>query len=93
VPPSNFNINPYVGFISHTPSFQIDPKEVAEVFSVPVNSFFSKDCIQQKTITLSDGSELLVPYYAIDSYTIWGATSMILNEFLEVFTSSKSIVL
>jgi len=92
VPPSNFNINPYVGFLKTTPNFQIDYKEVAEVFSVPVNNFLNDDCIQQKTITLGDGSELLIPYYAIQSYTIWGATSMILNEFLEVFISSKSVI-
>lgn len=89
IPPSNFNVHPFVGFLNSEPTFYPDPTEVSAVFSVPVRDLMNPEIIQQKTITLGDGSELLVPCYVIDNYTIWGATSMILNEFLEVFRSLK----
>jgi hypothetical protein len=40
--------------------------------------------IHKKTITLGDGSNIEVPCYIFSDQIIWGATSMILSEFIEV---------
>lgn len=90
IPPSNFNVHPFVGFISSEPTFTPDPVEVAKVLPIPVFELQKPEIIQQKTITTSDGYVLDVPCYVYDNHTIWGATSMILSEFLEVVSSAAN---
>lgn len=51
-----------------------------------------QDCLQQKTITASDGLVYEIPCYVIGSHIIWGATSMILSEFLDVVQPVLEIV-
>lgn len=92
VPPSNFNIHPFVGMLSKEPTYVLDPLEVASVFTVPLSTFFTSTTLQQKTITFRDGSDVLVPCYNVEDKIIWGATSMILNEFLEVYSVAAAKV-
>ncbi len=92
VPPSNFNIHPFVGMLSKEPTYVLDPLEVASVFTVPLSTFFTATTLQQKTITFRDGSDVLVPCYNVEDKIIWGATSMILNEFLEVYSVAAAKV-
>lgn len=92
VPPSNFNIHPFVGMLSKEPTFILDPLEVAGVFTAPLFIFFNATTLQQKTITFRDGSDILVPCYNVENKIIWGATSMILNELLEVYSIAAAKV-
>lgn len=84
IPPSNFNVQPVVGWLPYTPKFLIDPSEVSMVFSVPLKEILMKENIHKKTITLRDGSNIEAPCYIFSNQVIWGATSMILSEFIEV---------
>ncbi|GAB1417422.1 CoA pyrophosphatase [Bacteroidales bacterium] len=84
IPPSNFNVHPFVGFLPELPPLKPDPKEVGLIFTVPLNDLMQQGYIQQKTITAGDGLVYEIPCYVIGSHIIWGATSMILSEFLEV---------
>lgn len=90
IPPSNFNVHPFVGIINSEPTFFPDPVEVAKVLPIPVFELQKPEIIQQKTITTSDGYVLDVPCYVYDDHTIWGATSMILSEFLEVVSAASN---
>lgn len=92
VPPSNFNIHPFVGILTEEPAFLPDELEVADIFTAPIPLFFDATTLQQKTVTFRDGSDVLVPCYSVNDYTIWGATSMILNEFLEIYALAMSKV-
>jgi hypothetical protein len=38
----------------------------------------------EKKIKLSSGSVVETPYFDLEGKTVWGATSMIISEFLEV---------
>lgn len=84
IPPSNFNVQPVIGWLPYTPKFLIDPSEVSMVFSVPLNEIMMEENIHKKTVTLGDGSNIEVPCYIFSNQIIWGATSMILREFIEV---------
>ena len=83
IPPSNFLLHPFVGYMNEHPLFEIDPKEVQRVYEITLDEF--KDAQNRKKKLIyhqSIKSELITPYYAIQEQTIWGATAMVLSELL-----------
>lgn len=84
IPPSNFNVLPFVGYLPNTPVFKIDPKEVSSAFAVTISEILHPKSLQTKSIQVSNGNWLDVPCYFLENKIVWGATSMILSEFIEV---------
>ncbi len=84
IPPSNHLVSPFIGVIQHTPSFNPDPVEVDEVIPLALGHFFSKDCMREMPIELADGSRLQTPCYLIKELVIWGATAMMISEFIQL---------
>jgi 8-oxo-dGTP pyrophosphatase MutT (NUDIX family) len=89
IPPSNFNVQPVIGWLPYTPEFKIDTSEVSMAFSVPLKELFSGNNIHKETISFRDGFNIEVPCYILQNQIIWGATSMILSEFIEVVEISE----
>jgi 8-oxo-dGTP pyrophosphatase MutT (NUDIX family) len=83
IPPSNFCVFPVVGFSRKTPSFRPDPVEVAEIIEVPVAHLLNPGHIRTETWTIN-GREVRVPFYEFRRHKVWGATAMIMAEFLEI---------
>lgn len=88
VPPSNFCIHPFVGTMEAAPSFLIDPAEVAEVIEVPLAHLQNPSNSQWETWTI-DGRPVEVPFFKFGPHKIWGATAMVLAEFLEIVKAAK----
>lgn len=86
IPPSNFLVNPFVGYLNEMPVFSIDPKEVHEVFALNIEVLLNKESIQTREVSGRDYS-FEVPCYYVDGRLIWGATSMMLSELLEIIRS------
>ncbi len=84
IPPSNHLVDPFVGICLQPPKFIPDKKEVEHILEIPVKQFFRQSNIRNMPITLSDGRCMDTPCYHINGYTIWGATAMIVSEFLAV---------
>lgn len=82
VPPSNFIIRPFVGFYKGIPHFVPDPAEVAEIFSVPLSYLIHYVEEINHTVIVSNGTKMQVPGFKFGKHLIWGATAMILNEFI-----------
>jgi 8-oxo-dGTP pyrophosphatase MutT (NUDIX family) len=80
---SNFLIHPVVGFLDHEPEFRIAPIEVDEMIVVTLKSIFKKNNKTSTKIETLQG-ELNVPCYKINDLIIWGATAMIIEEFIEL---------
>jgi 8-oxo-dGTP pyrophosphatase MutT (NUDIX family) len=82
---SNFLIHPYVGTFEGDPQFLKQENEVEEIIHSPINHFFddSKKSITdmrvRKNIILPS-----VPYFDIKEKVVWGATAMILSEFIDL---------
>lgn len=89
IPPSNFNVQPVVGYCNYQPNFKADLSEVAEIFSVPLQEVLNPLNQKKEAITIHDGLKLEVPCYVFNGKIVWGATSMILSEFIEVATISS----
>jgi len=89
IPPSNFHVDPYIGFLSEKPDYKIDTREVNNVVELKVSDFFSTDVIQWKDFK-THGSEKLTsaPFYKIGDIEIWGATAMIISELLDMLKQS-----
>jgi 8-oxo-dGTP pyrophosphatase MutT (NUDIX family) len=74
IPPSDFRVSPYVGLLPAAAEFVIDPREVQEVFTVPLRRLMDPDTFR-KAIWSRDGRDYEVPIFAVEGYEIWGATA------------------
>ena len=85
IPPSNFLVSPFIGFISSRPLFKMDKKEVAGIIEVPLNNLLEKsENHGTGYIKTSNNVAIQAPFYEVGGYQIWGATAMITSEFIAV---------
>lgn len=84
IPPSDFQVFPFVGWMQNgqRPSFSPQPAEVAEIIELPVGAFLDPTARAQAIWELG-GQPMLVPHYLIGGYKVWGATAIMLSEFIE----------
>lgn len=80
IPPSKSLVTPVVGYLEERPEFIPDPKEVQEIIEADFNQIMSEDVFGKTEIIRANYSLREVPAIFYNSYTIWGATAMILNE-------------
>jgi len=83
---SDFCIYPAVGTAAATPAFRPDPREVAEIIEIPLARLEDPDRVSRET-WMYEKKPLDVPFFAFGPHKIWGATAMILAEFLAVLRS------
>jgi len=82
IPPSDFIVHPFVAWHAGLPRFKPDPKEVADMIPIRLSSLL--DPANRSKEERKTGSQTLtIPYFLISNHKVWGATAMILNEFLE----------
>ena len=87
IPVSEIEVYPTVAFMAKKQSFTIDPEEVDYLIEEPLNNLLKPGIIQTKQYTSRQYSGI-VPYYDIQGNHVWGATAMILSEFIEVLVSA-----
>lgn len=75
---SGYTILPVVGYSEEQPLFTPNPEEVARWFTVPLAELFHRELIIN--LKLEDGRE--APAYELGGEAVWGATAMILAEFV-----------
>jgi len=81
IPPSNYCIYPTVAYIAGPLDFHPQPEEVAEVIEAPVDHLADPRNVRRETWTVG-GRDVDVPFYEFEGHKIWGATAMVLAEFL-----------
>jgi 8-oxo-dGTP pyrophosphatase MutT (NUDIX family) len=81
IPPSNFCIYPIVASIPGPLEFKPQPEEVAEVLEPPVDHLADPVNVRRETWRYG-GQDHEVPFYEFEGHKIWGATAMVLAEFL-----------
>ena len=85
---SQFQIHPFVGWLDEKPKFNINRNEVEKIVLLPLASFKSPfDEVELETIS----GKLNVPCVKYNGEIIWGATAMILSEFLDLINQYRSI--
>ena len=79
--PSDFTVQPFVGWHPSTPAFTAQPAEVAEIIEVPLSLLLQEETRHDEVWQWGDRT-LDVPYYLVGEHKVWGATAMMLSEFL-----------
>lgn len=89
-PPSNFYIYPFVAYSAAQPTFQPDAKEVAELIEAPLALFFNPTSYKEEIWHFPTYGERRVPFFDIFGHLVWGATAMILSEFLTLLQNGHA---
>jgi 8-oxo-dGTP pyrophosphatase MutT (NUDIX family) len=90
IPVSGFRLHPVVAWIDHRPDFKAAQGEVAAVVEVSVEELLS----QQQLITVErerDGRRIVVPVLRAGGFDVWGATAMVLAEFLTLLDWNRQL--
>ena len=80
IPPSNFLVKPYVAWLSERPLFSIDPKEVNSFILFQVSDLNEESNWCNYTV-----NGVVVPGIKFGKHLVWGATAMMLREFIDTF--------
>jgi len=89
IPPSNYVVLPVVAFAPFRPDFTPDPFEVQEIIEVNVKDLTDQNCIKSKNLNVRSGMVVNAPGFQLGNHFIWGATAMILSEFIEIVSELK----
>ena len=86
IPVSEYEVYPFIGFSNSRPDFKIDPHEVRYLIEAKVIDLLDLSARKEKLYT-SERVTGIIPYFNLHGHEVWGATAMILNEFLVLITS------
>ena len=89
IPPSNNIVHPLAAYALQRPAFHLDPKEVAELLEVPLHLLLDPATRREEDWTWR-GAPLHVPFYTVGEHKVWGATAIILAEFLALLNQSPT---
>ncbi len=83
---SNFQVYPYVGYLSADADLTLQESEVKEVIMIPLEELRDNERIKKGPVNLYNGTSMDVPYYDLNGNKLWGATAMITAEFLDIIS-------
>ena len=84
IPPSNFDVQPVVAYTESIPEFVLEKNEVDSILEINIEDFLNSKNIMHKKVLSRNNLRLRVICYFIQNKIIWGASAMILSEFIEV---------
>ena len=88
IPVSSFRLHPIVGLSDERPAFMPADGEVARILDVALDDLTAPGCVA-KTTRERDGQPIDVPAFCVAGEEIWGATAMVLAEFLSLLGWSR----
>lgn len=81
IPPTNFSVWPIVAWLAERSAFTIQEAEVEALIEVPLALLLDEE-IRQKAPRTTPSGTLQVPLFNVFGHEVWGATAMILAEFV-----------
>lgn len=88
IPPSNFLISPFIGYLNQSPAYIPDSREVEKIIDVPISQLLDESLVKTKKIAMSKYGEnklyIDAPYFELQNQVVWGATALILSEFKDI---------
>ncbi len=88
---SNHVVRPFVGIATARPDFRLAPREVAGLVEAPLDAFRDPGNVRPVD-RIRDGLRVRYPQFQIGEHEVWGATAMILGEFVALFDGDKGVV-
>jgi 8-oxo-dGTP pyrophosphatase MutT (NUDIX family) len=86
IPPSNFLVQPFLGYIDFEPTFVLQESEVKQLIEIPLSVCLDECHLTSEIIDASYAKGVEVPAFNFDGRIVWGATAMILSEIRELFS-------
>ena len=83
IPISGFRLHPVVAVAGHHPVFNAAAGEVASVLEIALDELSDRSCLVTRERQLN-GTRLVIPAFNVGGHEIWGATAMVLAEFLSL---------
>jgi 8-oxo-dGTP pyrophosphatase MutT (NUDIX family) len=83
IPVSGFRLHPIVGISERRPQLTPAAHEVARILEPAIEALMAPDCVVHAR-RARDGVTLTVPGFHLEGVEIWGATAMVLAEFLSL---------
>jgi len=81
IPVSNFLVQPFIGWYSKVPVFSPDKSEVQYLLTPDIMELTDPSCRSVDSFFIR-GKEIEIPCFSYKNEIIWGATAMILSEFM-----------
>jgi 8-oxo-dGTP pyrophosphatase MutT (NUDIX family) len=78
---SGFTLHPIVGITHERPAFRAAAGEVDAILEVPLEDLRDASRIRQGT-RIREGLAIEYPYFDLHGHQVWGATAMVLGEFI-----------
>ena len=85
---TEFIVTPFVGLFPYPYPFKVSPIEIAELIEVPLTSLLDEKCFGEREIVQGE-KRRIVYTYQYGNHAIWGATALILKQFLDLISSSR----
>lgn len=80
IPPSNFNVRPYLGIYDRVPEFIKQEDEVEDILEVPLWHILDDQAVVTTRVQTSYAQHIEVPAFELGGHIVWGATAMMLSE-------------
>jgi 8-oxo-dGTP pyrophosphatase MutT (NUDIX family) len=87
IPVSGFELHPIVGALGEPPQLRAADAEVAAILRVPIATLTNPENVTTIERT-RDGTPFVVPAFQVPGGEIWGATAMVLAEFLALLNAA-----
>jgi 8-oxo-dGTP pyrophosphatase MutT (NUDIX family) len=88
IPVSGFRLHPIVGLTDARPELTPADGEVARILHVAIDDLLAPHTVAETTRE-RDGRRIVVPAFCVAGEEIWGATAMVLAEFLSLVGWSR----
>jgi 8-oxo-dGTP pyrophosphatase MutT (NUDIX family) len=89
IPVSGYVLHPVVGVTDERPDFRPADAEVDRLLEPGLADLLDPGCIRHRP-RRRDGLFQDVPYFALDGLEVWGATAMVLAEFLQIVATAPT---
>jgi 8-oxo-dGTP pyrophosphatase MutT (NUDIX family) len=80
---SGFTLHPIVGVTETQPDFVAAPGEVEEILEISLDDLRDASRIR-RGLRMREGLAIEYPYFDLVGHQVWGATAMILGEFISL---------
>ncbi|MCB1153724.1 CoA pyrophosphatase [bacterium] len=83
---SNFRVTPLVGLVENPVRLDANPAEIAEIIEVPIRDLLD-EAQHRREPGMWRQVQITLHFFYWKSHIIWGATGMILDQFLDLYRS------
>jgi 8-oxo-dGTP pyrophosphatase MutT (NUDIX family) len=88
IPPSNFFVQPFLGYTKAKPAFVRQESEVEAVLEVKLSDLLDDNYLDTISVSTSYKVDVEAPAFKLNGHVVWGATAMMLSEIKDILKAS-----